>query len=99
MNISATQPSYAAPNTPERPDTRTLDTACQEFEGMLLGNIFKQSIVPKPDEDAENDANCSLLVEYAAEQTARELSRSGITGIADLVKRQMNRTGDTHGRP
>jgi Rod binding domain-containing protein len=99
MTISANQPTPATTNAPARMDNKTLDTACQEFEGMLLGSILKQGIVPKPEEDEENDANGAMLVEFAAEQTARELSRSGITGIADLIKRQMNRTGDSHGNP
>jgi Rod binding domain-containing protein len=99
MTIATTQPALPTSTGPAKLDNKMLDTACQEFEGLLLGNILKQAIVPKPDEDAENDGNGAMLVEFAAEQTARELSRSGVTGIADLLKRQMNRTGERHGNP
>ena len=42
MTISANQPTPATTNAPARMDNKTLDTACQEFEGMLLGSILKQ---------------------------------------------------------
>ena len=69
---------------------KTLDTACHEFEGLLLGNILKQGIVSQPDEDEEQDTgNNALMTEFAAEQTARALSNSDATGIAAQLKRQM----------
>lgn len=79
---------------PARMTDETLDTACHEFEGMLLGNILKQSLVPQSDEDEEqSNSNNALLTEFAAEQTARALSRNDVTGIAALLKRQMHTPG------
>jgi Rod binding domain-containing protein len=90
-NINAS--SVAAPT--RTTDEKTLDTACHEFEGMLLGNILKQGILSKPDDDDEEQANGNnaLLTEFAAEQTARALSRSDVTGIAALLTRQMRTPG------
>jgi len=84
----------AAPaDQPQKAD-KTLDIACREFEGLLLGNILKQCIDQKSDDDEEQPGgNSGLLTEFAAEQTARTLSSTGCTGIAEQLKRQMSRPG------
>ena len=93
MTISDITATHAA--GPARPADKTLKTACHEFEGMLLGNILKQSIVQKPDEDDEDSGgnNSALMAEYAAEQTGRALSSNDVTGIAALLQRQMRNPG------
>ena len=92
MTISTITAASAAASA--RPINKTLDTACHEFESLLLSNILKQGIISKPDEDEEDNgsANNALLTEFGAEQTAHVMSQSDITGIAALMKRQMTRT-------
>ena len=90
-------PTAAQLRTPEK----TLNTACHEFEGLLLGNILKQGIVPKANEDDDEDqgsSNSALMTEFAAEQTARSLSNSDVTGLANQLKRQMSTPGTCHGK-
>jgi len=92
MNISGINSSPAA--LQKQSADKTLDTACHEFEGLLLGTIFKQGIVPQHEEDEEQEtSNNSLFTEFAAEQTARALSGSDATGIAAQLRRQMTNPG------
>ena len=93
MNISGINSSPAAASswTAEK----TLNTAAHEFEGLLLGNILKQGIIPHPDESDEDQgsSSSSMFTEFAAEQTARVLSNSDVTGIAEQLKRQLRTPG------
>lgn len=86
-DINIASPAAASRWSPEK----TLDTAAHEFEGLLLGNILKQGIVPQPDEDEneQGSSSNSMFTEFAAEQTARVLSNTDATGIAEQIKRQM----------
>lgn len=90
-DITSAAPDSAS--AASRASDKVLGTACHEFEGMLLGNILKQGMAHQPDEDEaeESCSNNSMMTDFAAEQTARALSGSDITGIATLLQRQMRK--------
>ena len=67
---------------------RKLKEACQEFESILTGYLFKsmrQSVVK-----AEEPDQASQIYESMMDDTlARELSRSGSGGMADMLYREL----------
>jgi flagellar protein FlgJ len=70
------------------PQKRKLKEACQEFESLLTGYLFKsmrQSVVR-----AEEPDHANQIYEGMMDDTlARELSRSGGGGLADILYREL----------
>ena len=69
-------------------NTSQLNDACCEFEGMLVATILKQGLTSAINEENQDSGN-GMLREFALEQTARELGRTGAFGIADLLYQQL----------
>jgi Rod binding domain-containing protein len=70
------------------PQKRKLKEACQEFESLLTGYLFKsmrQSVVRAEEPDQANQIYEGMM----DETLAKELSRSGSGGLADILYREL----------
>ena len=79
----------------ERQEDARLHEAAQQFEGLLLGIMLKESLgnnsVSAPDEDAATGFD--QFREFCVEQVASSLSSSASMGIADQLYEQMKQQG------
>lgn len=69
-------------------DDPVLKSACEQFEGMLLGMVLKDGL-KRGVLDEEGDHSASILQDFGVEQMARSLSAGGQIGIADMMYQQM----------
>ncbi len=77
-----------------RKEDPRLRDAAQQFEGMLLGIMLKESLstrISAPDDDSA--AGFDQFREFCIEQVASSLSSSASMGIADQLYEQMSQQG------
>ena len=67
-----------------------LQEACQDFEGMLVGMVLKDSFKTKWAEDDESQGN-EIMREFALEQTANSMGKQKAFGIADILFENVTR--------
>ncbi len=91
--VSAAQrrPDWSAPDDLE---SRRLREACQQFEGMLLGIILKESL-RETFKDSEDDAGASMeqFRDFCVEQVANSLAETSSIGVADQLYEQFRQQG------
>ena len=71
-----------------------LKEACQQFEGMLLGMVLKESMRDDGGMAGDEEAGgFGMFKEFCIEQVATSLSETSSMGIADQLYEQMTRFG------
>jgi flagellar protein FlgJ len=91
MTTTASLDTLLAPNTTRLAGTskEQLREACQEFEALLMGQLFREMRNSVPDDgmlprsEAEKTFQTLLDGEYA-----RTMSRTASTGLAEMLYRQ-----------
>ncbi len=78
----------------EKKEDASLREAAQQFEGLLLGIMLKESLNTKGAEPEEDSAaGFDQFCEFCVEQVASSLSGSASMGIADQLYEQMSQQG------
>lgn len=79
---------------PDDIESRRLREACQQFEGMLLGIILKESL-RETFKDSEDDAGAAMeqFRDFCVEQVAHSLAESSSIGVADQLYEQFRQQG------
>lgn len=73
-----------------------LREACEQFEGLLLGILLKESLAAPPPAEGDEESGAGgfdQFREFCVEQVATSLSGSASMGIADQLYEQMSQQG------
>jgi flagellar protein FlgJ len=83
----------------ENKDDKQLKEACQEFEGVMLGMLYKQmkATVPKS-EFMEGDSSTEILQSMLDDELVNVASKRSSLGIADIMYKQLSRQYETYSR-
>ena len=82
-----------------RPGDHSLRDVCREFEGLMLGFVLKESFAGETGDAEDAFPGKDVFMEFALEQTAREIGRSEATGLAAMLYQQLNKDAGKHGQP
>jgi hypothetical protein len=86
-NVERAEGKAAAPQPAGQDRVREL---CGEFEGMLLGILLKEGLVPQQEADGEEAPGSGLMMESTVEQTARVLGLAGTVGLGEALYREIS---------
>lgn len=73
-----------------------LREACEQFEGLLLGILLKESLATQPAAEGDEESGAGgfdQFREFCVEQVATSLAGSASMGIADQLYEQMSQQG------
>lgn len=86
-------PERSVSKAEKKEDLRLRDAA-QQFEGLLLGIMLKESLRENLSEpEGDSAAGFDQFREFCVEQVASSLSESASMGIADQLYEQMSQQG------
>lgn len=90
-NTAGRRPAWSVPDDAEN---RRLREACQQFEGLLLGIILKESL-RETFKDSEDDAGVGMeqFRDFCVEQVANSMAESSSLGIAEQLYEQFTQHG------
>ena len=77
--------------TPSRTDSAALHKACQQFESILLGSMFKEMRATVPGDGLLNDDDGGMKTYQSLmdQEVASQLAQKQSVGIADVIYRQL----------
>ncbi len=79
-------------NAMDKKDEKGLKEACQEFEGILLGMLYKEMKATVPKSDLlEEDTGQDIFESMLDDKLVDEASKSGSFGLADVLYKQLDR--------
>ncbi|NLG35045.1 MAG: hypothetical protein GX548_06810 [Lentisphaerae bacterium] len=85
--------SVAERDAEQAEDLRLRD-ACQQFEGLLMGILLKESLRENLSEGAGDSASgFNQFKEFCVEQVADTMAKSSSMGIGDQLYEQMRQQG------
>jgi flagellar protein FlgJ len=78
---------------PATPEQKKLWKACQDFESVMLGMVFKQMRESVGSADPLNQGQAAKTYrEMLDDETAKNMAKSGGMGLADGIYRQLQNT-------
>lgn len=79
-----------------KPDPAALHKACQQFEAILLGSMFKEMQATVPTDGVADSGDDNAMQTYKSlmdQQIASQLAQTQSVGIADAIYRQLVPSG------
>jgi peptidoglycan hydrolase FlgJ len=94
VDLRDTRGLQAAGRDPGKTEDLRLRDACQQFEGLLLGILLKESLRENLSESAGDTASgFEQFRDFCTEQVASTMAESSSMGIGDQLYEQLRQEG------
>lgn len=85
--------AFTKPGKPETPEQKKLWNACQDFESVMLGQVFKQMRASVQASDPLNQGAANKTYrEMLDDEVSKSMAKAGGLGLADAIYRQLHTT-------